>query len=98
MESGCLSLHDTGPLVDTDYQYSGRLVSQVDMTLTMGVWGYQRSADYDAGYIRRATLTGEGYVLDEQGNPVRDENGDAVVHEEALEIDVSADEEPTNYG
>jgi hypothetical protein len=98
LEAAKISLFDASDLVDTDYQFSGRLVSQVDMTLNLGVWGFQRNASFDAGYIKRVTLTGEGYVLDEEGNLVRDENGDAVVHNETLEIDITADEEPVNYG
>lgn len=93
-DSAYLSLIETGELVDLDYEWSGRLVSQVEASCRFRLWGYERSASYDQGYIKSVHIEGQGQVIDEWSKPVFDEDGNPVVVEETLDITVNADEEP----
>ncbi len=88
---GLACLSDTGELVENDYEWSGRMVSQVDMDVTLGLWGYELNPTYDAGYIRHANIEGQGHVIDEMGNPVEDESGDPVIVEEVITINVTTE-------
>jgi hypothetical protein len=77
--------------VDTDYEYSGRLISQVDLTVVFGLWGYQRSPSYDAGYIKSVNIEGQGQVIDEWSKPVEDEEGNPVIVEDVMTINVTTE-------
>lgn len=83
-----LALFDTGDQVMTDYEYSGRLVSQVDMTVTLGLCAYERLATDDVGYIANVNIEGQSPVVDEACDPIYDELGNPVVSEETIEINV----------
>ena len=92
--AAALALFDTSDLVETDYEFSGRLVSQVDLTVTLGLCGYERLATDDTGYIRHVNMEAESIVIDEYGVPVYDQDGNPVVEEETTAISVTADEAP----
>ena len=83
-----LALFDTTDLISTDYEYSGRLISQVDLTVYLGLCGYERLATDDTGYIKNVNIEGQAPVVDEYQNPVYDEAGDPVVAEETITINV----------
>lgn len=89
-----LSLWGTGELVDTDYEWSGRLVSQVDTDVTLGLWAYERRASDDVGYIRTVEIEGQSIITDEYGTPLVDGTGKILVAEDVLSITVSANEAP----
>lgn len=84
-----LALQSSTDLIETDYEYSGRLVSQVDLTVNFGLCGYTRTPSYDAGYIWRADIYSENYIFDEAGTPVVDENGDYVTDERIGSVQVN---------
>jgi len=89
-----LALQSTSDLIDTDYEMSGRLVSQVDMTVFLGLCGYERSPTDDVGYIRHVNMEAESPVFDEYGVQVYDQDGNPVVEEDTTTISVTADEAP----
>lgn len=89
-----LSLQETSDLVETDYEYSGRLISQVDMTVYFGIAAYERLGTDDAGYIRHVNITQQSIVMDEYGKPITDQQGNPVISEDERTIYVTADEAP----
>jgi hypothetical protein len=91
LHSAYLGLWDTGELVDTDYEWSGRLVSQTDMDVTLGVRAELPNLGYSGSYIKNVNIEGYSYLLTEQGNPIEDELGNPVVDEEALTISVTTE-------
>ena len=86
-----LALFDTSDLVSSDYEYSGRLVSQVDLTVNLGLAAYERLATDDTGYIKSVAMEWQGQVIDEQSTPVEDESGNPVVVEEVITINVTTE-------
>jgi len=89
-----LSFQDTTEQTDLDYQWSGRLVSQSEISANFGLWGYERVPSSDEGYIRNVNIEAQGIVTDEYGVPVYDEDGNPVIHEGTREFYVSSDKEP----
>ena len=76
-----LALMDTEELVESDYAWSGRQVSQVDMSLTIGTRASFSDTLHDGSYIGTVNATSQQYVVDEFGNPVLDESGAHVIDE-----------------
>jgi len=89
-----MALWDSTDLIDTDYEYSGRLISQCDMTVYIGVWAYERSAATDAGFLQTVNFEGQSYLLDQHGNPIKDGTGNWVVDLNIKEFSVDARIEP----
>ena len=69
---------------------SGKLISQVDMTVYFGLCGYQRTPSYDAGFVRTVNFEGQNYLLDQHGNPIEDALGNPVVDFDIREFSVDA--------
>jgi hypothetical protein len=70
---------------------SGRLISQVDLTVRFGLCGYQLLPSYDAGYIKSVGMEWQGQVIDEQSTPIEDESGNPVVVEDVITINVTTE-------
>lgn len=94
LRDALLAFQESTDLVDSDASLSGRLVSMVDLTVYVGLCGYERNPTDDTGYIKIVNMEAEGHVTDEWGVPVYDEDGNPVVHEDTRNITVNADEEP----
>jgi hypothetical protein len=83
-----LGLIRTGELIETDYEWSGRLINQVDMDVVLSFWMDLVEPDYGGGYIKSVNIEGQAPIVDEWGNPIMDENGVPVVAEDAITINV----------
>lgn len=83
-----LGLVSTGELIETDYEWSGRMVNQVEMDVVLNMWFSIPETLYDGGYIRNANITGESPVITEYQNPVETNQEEPVIAEETLEIQV----------
>lgn len=92
--SARVGLWGTEGLVDTDYVFSGRLVSQCDTTVVMGFRYHPENQSRDAGYIKTVNMELEQTITDEYGNPVVDETGLPVVGEGTTAFSVTSDEAP----
>ena len=83
-----LGLVGTGELIETDYEWSGRMVNQVEMDVVLNMWFSIPETLYDGGYIRNANITGESPVIDEYQSPVETDIEEPVIAEETIEIQV----------
>ena len=83
-----LALQETGELINNDVLWANRLMSQVETDVTLGLWGYERRTRDDTGYIKNVNIEGQAPVVDEAGDQVYDEDGNPVVAEETLTINV----------
>ena len=88
-DSAFLSLIETGELVDLDYEWSGRLVSQVEASCRFRLWGYERSASVDQGYIWNVNMEAQNHIVDQWGNPVYDSFNNPVIDLDVRGISVS---------
>jgi hypothetical protein len=86
-----LALFDSTDLIETDYEYSGRLISQVDLTVVFGLCAFERNATDDVGYIKSVNIEGQGQVIDEWNKPVEDEEGNPVIVEDVMTINVTTE-------
>jgi hypothetical protein len=89
-----LTLQNSSDLIATDYEMSGKLISQVEMTVYFGAAGYQRTPVYDAGYFQTVNFEGQNYLLDIDGNPIEDALGNPVIDLNILEFSVDSRIEP----
>jgi len=89
-----IGLWGTEALVDTDYEWSGRLVSQCDTTAVFGFRYHPSNQSRDAGYIRTVNMELEQRVLDEMGGIVYDNDGNEVVTDLTRAITATTDEAP----
>jgi hypothetical protein len=80
-------------LQDTDYEWSGRMVSQVDMELSLHIRARLLNPQADGSYIRSVTIGEQDYVVTEAGELVIDQDGNPVVTEDTDTFTVDADEE-----
>lgn len=87
-----LALIETLSLVDTDYTYERRRISQVDLDFRLAFRYNTDDPLWDGSYIKTVEFQSQSYVLDEAGNAVVDENGDFVVDEPGDICTVSADD------
>lgn len=87
-----LSFISAGELVETGYEWSGRLISQVDMEITLGVRANVNNQQYSKSYIRHVTIGEQDYVVTEQGVLVTTEDGQPVVTEDVNTFTVSGDD------
>jgi hypothetical protein len=85
-----LTLQRSSDLVAADYEMSGKLISQVDLTVYFGAAGYQRLPSYDASYIQTVNFEAQNYLLDQYGNPIGDVLGNPVVDLDIREFSVDA--------
>lgn len=76
-----MALVDTSDLVDLDYVWSGRVVSQVELTATIALRASFTDNQHDGSYIGTVNFDSEQIIVDEFGLPVLDENGDFLVPE-----------------
>ena len=83
-----LGLWGTGDLIEADWASSGRMESQVNMDVTLGVRAELMNPGYDGGYIKNVNIEGQSPVVDEACDPVYDELGNPVVAEETITINV----------
>lgn len=91
MSNGGLAIWGTGELVETDYEWSGRMVSQVDVDATLGLWGFERNASTDEGYIETIVVEGERVVIDEYGQGVTENDATIITEENAIDFTVTTD-------
>jgi hypothetical protein len=73
-----LSYIDSGELVDTDYIWSGRMVSQTDMDVVLGLRASTADPLHDGSYIKYVNIDTQEYVVDEDDVVVADVSGDFV--------------------
>jgi hypothetical protein len=73
-----LAYIDSDELVDSDYIWSGRMVSQTDMDIAFGLRAYTTDANHDGSYIKYVNIDTQEYVVDEDEAVVEDESGDYV--------------------
>lgn len=59
LQTAELGLVDTGELVETDYEWSGRMVSSVDLTVTISLRADFADPNHDGSYIGTVNYTGE---------------------------------------
>jgi len=76
-----LALIDTSELVESDYEWSNRTISQVDLSTTLGVRSSFADPLHDGSYIGTANIDSEQIIVDEYGVPVLDLNSDQLVPE-----------------
>lgn len=73
-----LSYIDTGELVDSDYIWSGRMVSQTDMDLILGIRASTADTEHDGSYIKFVNIDTQEYVVTEDDEVVVDVSGDFI--------------------
>jgi len=88
-DTAYLALVETGELVDLDYEWSGRLVSMVQSSIRLRLWGYERSASTDGGYIWTVNTEAQNHIVDQYGNPVYDSNQNPVIDLDVRGISVT---------
>lgn len=72
-------------MIDADFtDESGRLVSQTSVDMLFEMRSSLVDTSYTGGYIKKVDLNVDGYVYDEYGNLVLDEDGNPVVREPEL--------------
>lgn len=76
-----LSLVDSTELVESDYEWSNRMVSQVDMTIYFGARASFTDPNHDGSYIGTVNYNSAPYIVDEYGVPVNSETGETLVPE-----------------
>jgi hypothetical protein len=82
----------TGPLTNIDFEWSGRMVSRVEMDVTLGVVSEVMNTDYDGSYIKSVNVVGEQTIITEQSDTVVDEQGETVIGEDSImDFTVTAD-------
>jgi len=82
----------TGALVRTDFEWSGRMVSRVDMDVTLGVRAELQDTLYDGSYIKSVNVVGEQTIITEESETVVDEQGETVIGEDSImDFTVTAD-------
>lgn len=81
---------DTSDLIETDYEWSNRIVNQVDMTVTLALHLDSANAQYSGDYIDTVEVTEQHLIITEDGDPVVDENGDNVVSDDQVPFTIAA--------
>jgi len=89
-----LSFWDSGELFETDYVWSGRMVNQVEMSVTLGINFSLVDPDFTGEYINTVEMEHQSGVTDEYGRQVYTEIGEPVIEEASETIIVTADEAP----
>ncbi|MDH4281485.1 MAG: hypothetical protein OEV36_02420 [Myxococcales bacterium] len=89
-----LSFWDTSELFETDYVWSGRMVNQVEMSVTLGINFFITDEDFTGEYINTVEIEHQSGVTDEYGRQVYTEIGEPVIEEASETIIVTADEAP----
>lgn len=85
-----LALVDTGALVESDYVWSGRMVSQVDLEVTIALRADFTDPLHDGSYIKNANVSSASYIIGEDGRPVYDEDGNLISSESTLDIEITS--------
>lgn len=89
-----IGLWGIGEIFDTDYEWSGRWVSQADTSVILGVRAELQDPTYGGGFIQIVNIEQQGIVTDEYGNPIHDEQGNPVVIEDSSQFTVTTQEAP----
>jgi hypothetical protein len=84
-----IALVDTGELVESDYEWSGRTVSQVDLTVVLSLRASFSDALHDGSYIKHVNAEQDEYVVDENCDVVVDEDGNPVTSETIRTINIT---------
>lgn len=90
LTAGDLALSGIADLVDTDYTYQRRRISQVDMDLLFGLRFELDDPFWDGSWIKTVNLSSEQYILDENGVPVTTEEGEILTTEASDPFTVTA--------
>jgi len=85
----CIGQWGTGDLIESNYRWSGRWVSQADMNVTLGVRSEFFNPDYTGGFIKTVNVEGQNYIVDRFGTPVQDNLGNPLVPSDHIEITVT---------
>lgn len=94
LRSYLLSFWDSGELFETDYVWSGRMVNQVEMSVTLGINFSLVDPDFTGEYINTVEIEHQSGVTDEYGKQIYTELGEPVIEEASETIIVTADEAP----
>lgn len=76
-----IALVDTADLVETDYSWSGRMVSQVDLDVIFALRANFSDPLHDGSYINEVQITSTEYIIDEGEDPITDLDGTIVIVE-----------------
>jgi hypothetical protein len=76
-----ISFNDTSNLVDVDYEWSNRLVSQTELTVYLELRSDVTDELHDGSYIGTVNAEPVPYIVDEEGTPVIDNDGDFLTQE-----------------
>ena len=79
LQTNDIGLVDIGPLIDTDYTWSGRRVSQVDVTVNLALRLNSANTIYSGDYINTVNITPQRVIITNDNDFVVDQNGDYVV-------------------
>lgn len=85
-----LALVDTDELVDSDYTWSGRTVSQCDMSVSFALRASTVDPNHDGSYIKNVNVSSASYVIGEDGQPIYDEDGNPISTESTLDVEVTS--------
>lgn len=89
-----LGLISTGNLIELDYEWSGRMVNQVEMDVVLSFWMSLTDPDFSGGYIWNVNMEGQGTVVDEYQVPLEDRDEEVIVSEDTISINVTGNEAP----
>jgi hypothetical protein len=89
-----VSFWDTGELVELDYNWSGRIVNQVELSVTLGINFYLSDPDFTGEYIHTVVMEQQSGVIDEYGKQIYTEIGEAVIEEDSRYIIATTYEGP----
>ena len=85
-----VGLWGTGELIRTDFEWSGRMVSRVDLDVTLGVRAELQNTTYSGSFIQTVELEAQNYLLDQWGNPIEDGAGNPVIDQNIREFSVDS--------
>jgi len=94
LHDALVSFWKTGELVELDYNWSGRMVNQVEMSVELGINFSLTDPDFTGEYINTVEMEQVSGVTDEYGHQVYTEIGEPVIEEDSRLITVTADEAP----
>lgn len=85
-----VALIDTAGLIDSDYTWSGRTVSQCDMSVYFALRASTADPNHDGSYIKNVNVYSASYIVGEDGQPVLDEEGNPISTESTLAVEVTS--------
>lgn len=81
LAENCIGFVDTSDLIETDYEWSNRIVNQVDMTVMLQLHLDSLNPQYGGDYIDTVEVTGLDVIIDNLGIDVIDNLGNLLVAE-----------------